>query len=51
MTAELQGVVALTVVAAAALYVARRAWSSWRAARVVASGARTAGCGSGCDCR
>jgi hypothetical protein len=46
MTAELQGVVALAIVAAAALYVARRAWSSWRAARVAAGGDR----GSGCDC-
>jgi hypothetical protein len=46
MTAELQGVVALAIVAAAALYVARRAWSSWRAARV-AVGRNS---GGGCDC-
>jgi len=51
MTAELQGVVALAVVAAAALYVLRRGWRSWRAARLAASGDRTSGCGTGCDCR
>ena len=45
MTAELQGVVALAVVAAAALYVVRRAWSSWRAAHLAGEDR-----GSGCDC-
>ena len=48
MTAELQGIVALTVVAGAALYVARRAWISWRVSRLSAED--RSGCGSGCDC-
>lgn len=38
MTPALQAIAALALVACAALYVARRAWHSWRAAR-------------GCDCR
>ena len=50
MTAELQGIVALAAVAAAALYVARRAWSSWRAARRVVAADPSPGCGSDCDC-
>jgi hypothetical protein len=50
MTADVQGVVAIAVVAGAALYVARRAWLSWRAARIAATGEQASGCGSGCDC-
>jgi hypothetical protein len=50
MTAELQGVVAITVVAGAALYVARRAWTSWRATRLGATEDPSSGCGTGCDC-
>ena len=45
MTAELQAIVALGVVAGAALYVARRAWRTWRAARLPRDG-----CATGCDC-
>jgi hypothetical protein len=45
MTAELQGIIAMAVVAAAAAYVARRAWRSWRAARLAGADR-----GSGCDC-
>ena len=50
MPAEMQGFVALAAVAAAALYVARRAWRSWRAARRVGAADPSSGCGSGCDC-
>jgi hypothetical protein len=44
MTAVLQTLAALVVVAGAALYGARRAGRSWRAAR------QAGGCGAGCDC-
>ncbi|HEU4720577.1 MAG TPA: hypothetical protein VFS59_04380 [Gemmatimonadaceae bacterium] len=51
MTADVQGVLAVAIVAGAALYTAKRAWSAWRVARPASTGERPSGCGSDCDCR
>jgi hypothetical protein len=50
MTADVQAVLAIAIVAGAVVYAGRRAWSSWRAARPASTGDRSSGCGSGCDC-
>ena len=49
MTAPMQQVLAVAIVAFAMAYLARRAGSSWRAWRA-AGHDRTTGCGTGCDC-
>ena len=49
MTALMQQVLVVVIVALATAYLARRAWISWRVWRATGD-ERTTGCGTGCDC-
>ena len=49
MTALTQQVIAAAIVVVASAYLARRAWSSWRAWRATGD-ERAPACGTGCGC-